>query len=59
MTSLACSLADAVLADAILISPHPPLPPTNIRKVRGPQKVWKLVTEKPLTSKWKKEISDG
>ena len=36
--SLACSLADGVLADAILISPLPPLPPTNIRKVRGPRK---------------------
>ena len=37
-TSLACSLADGVLADAILISPCPPLPPTNIRKLRGPRK---------------------
>ena len=28
MTSLACSLTDGVLADAILISPRPLLPPT-------------------------------
>ena len=31
-------LADGVLADAILIPPHPPIPPANIRMVRGPQK---------------------
>ena len=36
--SLACSLADGVLADAILISPRPPLLPTNVRKVKGPRK---------------------
>ena len=33
MRSLAGSLADGVLADAILIPPHPPIPPTNIRMV--------------------------
>ena len=44
MRSLADSLADGVLADAVLIPSHPPMPPTNIRKVRGPQKVRKLVT---------------
>ena len=38
MRSLAGSLADGVLADAILIPPRPPIPPTNIRKVRGCQK---------------------
>ena len=38
MTSLAYSLADGVLADAILIFPRPQLLPTNIRKVRGPRK---------------------
>ena len=32
MTSLAGSLADGVLADAILVPPHPPIPPTNLRK---------------------------
>ena len=37
MWSLACSLADGVPADAILISPRPLLPPTNIRKGRGRQ----------------------
>ena len=31
MRSLAGSLADGVLADAILIPPCPPIPPTNIR----------------------------
>ena len=38
MWSLACSLADGVLANAILIPPHPTIPPTNIRKVRSPRK---------------------
>ena len=38
MRSLACSLADGVLADAIIISPCPPLLPTNIRKGRGRRK---------------------
>ena len=38
MMSLACTLADGVLADAILISPHPPLLPTNISKGRGHRK---------------------
>ena len=38
MRSLAGSLADGMLADGILILPRPPVPPTNIRKVRGPQK---------------------
>ena len=36
MRSLAGSLADGVIADAILIAPRPPIPPTNIRMVRGP-----------------------
>ena len=51
MRSLAGSLADGLLADAISIPPSPPIPPTNIRKVRGPQKVQKLVTQKQFTSK--------
>ena len=34
MRSLAGSLADGVLADTILITPRPPIPPTNIRMVR-------------------------
>ena len=38
MRSLAGSLADGVLANAILIFPRSPIPPTNIRKVRGPRK---------------------
>ena len=38
MRSLAGSLADGVLTDAILILPCPPIPPTNIRKVRGLRK---------------------
>ena len=36
--SLAGSLADGALADTILIPSRPPLPSTNIRKVRGPRK---------------------
>ena len=39
MRSLAGSLADGVLADAILIPPCPPIPPTNIRKVRSVHKL--------------------
>ena len=35
MRSLAGSLADGVLADAILILPHQLISPTNIKKVRG------------------------
>ena len=42
MRSLACSLLDVVLADAILIPPRPPIPPTNIKTVRGHLKAWKL-----------------
>ena len=38
MRSLARALAAGVLADAILISPSPPIPPTNIRKARGQRK---------------------
>ena len=34
MNSLACSLADGVPVDSILISPRPMLPPTNIGKGR-------------------------
>ena len=33
------SLADCVLADAILNPPHPPILPTNLKKVRGLQKI--------------------
>ena len=35
MTSLADSLADGVLADAILICPRRPILPTILRKVGG------------------------
>ena len=45
-----------VLADAILIPPRPPIPPTSIIKVRGLRKSMKLETEKPFTSKRKKEM---
>ena len=51
MRSLPGSLVDGVLADAILIFPRPPLPPTTTKKVRGLQKVRKLVTETLFTSK--------
>ena len=39
MGSLAGSLADDLLADAILI-PCPPIRPTNIRMVRSPRKMY-------------------
>ena len=56
-TSMSYSLADGVLADAILIFSHLPLPPTNTRKVRGPRKILqKLVIEKPFTSKLKNKM---
>ena len=52
MTSLTGSLADGLLPDAILIPPHPPIPPTNIKKTRDRRKkVRKLVTQKTFTSK--------
>ena len=52
MRSLAGSLVDGVLADSILLPPGPPIPPTNIRKVRGlRKKVRKLVTQKRFTRK--------
>ena len=38
MRSLAGSLTGGVLADAILIPPHPPVSTTNIRMVTGPRK---------------------
>ena len=38
MRPLASSLADGVLADAILIPPRPPIQPSNLKKVRGLQK---------------------
>ena len=38
MRLLSGSLADGVLADAILIPPCPPIPPTNLKNVRGPRK---------------------
>ena len=38
MRLLAGSLADGVLAEAIIIPPQPPIPPTYIRTIRGPQK---------------------
>ena len=53
MRSLACSLLDGVLADAILISSRPPSPPTNIRKGRGRRQKYGPVTQKPFTSKWR------
>ena len=38
MKSLAGSLYDGVLADAILFPPRPPKLPTNIKKGRGRRK---------------------
>ena len=34
-------LADGMLAEAILIPPCPLIPPTNIKKVRGPRKKYR------------------
>ena len=48
MRSLAGSLADGVLADAILIPPHPPIPPTNMRRVRGRRKSTETKKEEML-----------
>ena len=41
MRPLAGSLANGVLDDAILIPPRSPIPPTNLKKVRGPQKKYR------------------
>ena len=38
MRSLTGSLADGVLADAIIIPPHPPIPSANIRERRSRRK---------------------
>ena len=54
MSTLADLLADCVLADAILILPCSPIPPTNIRMVRGPRKSTENSTKKTFTSKRKK-----
>ena len=51
MRSLASSLADSVVADAILILPHPSIPPINIRKGKGHQKLYGTAAEKQFTSK--------
>ena len=45
------SLADCVLANAILIPPRLPIPPTTIKKGRVFEKSTELVTEKLYTSK--------
>ena len=46
--SLACSLADGVLADAISISARPPLLPTNIRKGRVVEKSTETCNKKNI-----------
>ena len=48
MRSVVGSLADGMLAYAIIIPPHPPIPPTNIRKVRGPRKSTETSNKKHL-----------
>ena len=45
MRSLSCSLAGGVLADTILI---PPIPLSNIRKVRGHKKIQKVMKKEIL-----------
>ena len=47
------SLADCVLADAILIPPRLLIPPTSIKKVRGLQKSTETSNRKKCTSKKK------
>ena len=56
MKSLAGSLADGMLADTNLIPPHPPIPLTQIMKGSSPRKSTEIVTQKPFTSKWEKEM---
>ena len=57
MRSLAGSLADGVLAEAILIPPCPPIPPTNIRMVGVLEKKYgKLVSQKTFPSNLKKDM---
>ena len=41
-------LADSVLADAVLILPHPPTPPTAIMKARGLRKSTETSTRKTI-----------
>ena len=48
MRSLAGSLADSVLPDVILIPPRPPIPPTNITMVSGPQKSMETSNRKTI-----------
>ena len=48
MRSLACSLVDGMLGDAIIIYPHPTLPPTNIRKGKGCRKKYKTSNRKTI-----------
>ena len=48
MRSLACSLADGVLPDAILISPCTPLLPNNVYREGVVEKSTETVTKKGL-----------
>ena len=50
------SLADSMLGHAILVLPLPPKQLTNIRKVKGPQKVCHLVTQNHLRKLKKNEM---
>ena len=43
------SLADCVLADAILVPPRPLIPPINIRKIKGPRKNYGTSNRKTIS----------
>ena len=45
---------NSVLADAILISPRPPIPPITIKKVRDFEKSTEISRQKTINSKCKK-----
>ena len=48
MRSLAGSLADGALADAILIPPCPPILPTNIRRLGVLEKITETINTKNI-----------
>ena len=59
MRSLAGSLADGVLADAILIPPRPPILPTNLRREGVVEKSTETSNRKPLLVNEKRRCRDG
>ena len=55
MRSLVGTLADGMLGGAILIPPCRPIPPTNVRVVRGPRKKYNYQKNQLLVNE-KKEM---